>query len=437
MPSLKKAPTLKAIGGLLGGKLKNKKRAKIKECNPNTETDVGILNCGLNHFCKENVDSLLGGFCQATIDEMQSRRAQDDFFPTENILSPEFLCTHQDFRCLCNDFDLTAGTGSFSCLLYEDVTQPCSDIVYSLTGTFTFNANVTEIAYYCLDVSSPYTRQVCYTHTNNAGGTGVPACEYSVDGVVCNVCMVPSSDGCKVFDCTNTVPEAQAGQSCDNEYPVPIMGDINSDNVACVNATNISYNCLFGAELLDRTCDCTGIDYDTFTGSFLCDYVAVTCIGATNSTCSTSSFSYSRGPEGETVDQKCFNLFTPFQRSWCYGRDSLQPDLLTCSVDGIDCTSCFADYLTECLSFDCTNTPADNEGTCNYILPEVDVILHPMQAPVIEGPSLILITGTPLTQAPAATSLIITDLPTDGAVSSCQVTTALVVGAALGAYFIM
>jgi hypothetical protein len=439
MPSLKKkAPTLKASGGFLGGKLRNKKRAK--ECNPSTDADVGILACGTSQYCKENVDSLLGGFCvsQATLDEMQfSRRAQDDSGDSFNALTPEILCTHQDFQCLCNGFDLTAGTGSIPCILYEDIHKACSDdIVYSLTRTFTFNANVTEIAYSCLDVSSPYTRQVCFTEAANGGGDGVPACEYSVDGIVCDKCsIIPSGDDCTVFDCTNTIPEGQDGKNCAGEFPVPIMKVIRSADVSCVNATKISSNCLFGDELLDRTCDCTGIDYETLTGSFHCEYVAATCIDATNSTCSTSSFSYSRGPEGETVDQNCFDLFTPYEQSWCYGMDSLQPDLVTCSVDSIDCTSCIPDYAANCFSFDCTNTPVENAGTCNYILPVVDAILNPMPAPVVTA-SPVLVTGTPVTQVPTTTAPT-TAPPTDGAVSSSQATTALSVGAALVAYFIM
>lgn len=445
IPSLKKAPTLKASGRWLGGKLKNKKRAaKKKECNPSTEVDVGILACGTSQYCEENVDSLLGGFCmpqQATIDEMQfSRRVQDDFFGDNNdiidqkyALTPQLLCTHPEFQCACDDFDLTAGTGSFPCILYEDVPQPCSDIAYSLAGTFTFDANVTAISSYRLDISGPYTRQVRYTHANNAGGTGVPTCEYSVDGIVCDVCIVPSGDDdCTVFDCTNTITEAQAGQSCDNEYPVPIMGDLISVDVTCVE--KISFNCLSEDELLDRTCDCTGIDYDTFTGSFLCDYVEATCIDAT--TCATSFLSYSRGPEGETVSQRCFDLVTPYERSWCYETDSLQPDLLTCSVDGVDCKSCTADYVTKCLSFDCTNTAVDNAGTCDYILPGVGAILNPTPAPITASPVLLV------TRAPAAPEAILVDdisTDADGAVSSSQTTTtmALAVGAALVAYFIV
>jgi hypothetical protein len=463
VPSLKKAPTLKASGQLLGGRLKNKNRAKAMECNPSTEFDVGILVCGTSQYCKEDVDSLLGGFCvsQATIDEEMhfSRRVQDDFFSGNGTveykfaLTPEFLCTHPDFRCVCDDFDMTAGTGSFPCTLYEDVTQPCTDIVYSLAGTFTFNANVTEITYYQLGISSPYTRQVAYTLTNNAGGTGVPTCEYSVNDIVCDLCIVPSDgDTCTVFDCTNTIPDAQAGNSCDHEYPLPVMGDLVAVNVACVDATKISYNCLFGDELLDRTCDCTGIDYDTFTGSFLCDYLAVTCIDAANSTCATSFLSYNRSLEGETVGQRCFDLFTPYERSWCYETDSLRPDSLTCSVDGIDCTSCFADYEAKCLSFDCTNTAVENAGTCGYILPGVDAILGLTPAPVtpspvttaspIATPSPVLVTPAPaypflFTRSPAIPAAILVEIPTDGAVSLSQATTAFAVAAALVACFIM
>jgi hypothetical protein len=220
---------------VLGGPplLKNSKRV---ECDPSSkdELDVGILSCGSagQHSCKESKESSLGGFCviEAEGASSVSRVLQ------ENGLCDPSMDPDYDINCDCDGYDSDTMTGTITCIPYD---RCCVEAeANSLCATVTFDVtledgNATEIVE-CYAFTSPYVRTACYSVFNEEAG-GDATCEHTINGKACDFCELEASSGdetCNSFNCTNTaVDEAKAGSTCDNEYPLPVLDFLNSDEI--------------------------------------------------------------------------------------------------------------------------------------------------------------------------------------------------------------
>ena len=99
---------------------------KMVECNPEAvaearaAVDVGVLECGYDEVCVENVESSMGGFCYETYGIAKSC----------DPLSADF-----DAACDCSDFDVPTKTGTISC-------------------PYPYPTNMGSSAYGCYDVSA-------------------------------------------------------------------------------------------------------------------------------------------------------------------------------------------------------------------------------------------------------------------------------------------
>ena len=417
-----------------GGKLYNKKQPTKKACDPNADqdsaADVGLLACGMGHFCKASEMSLLGGFCTSEvateIDINIARRAEDVGKPT---MTPNDLCTYTPVRyCDCNTFDYDAGDGTISCLGYYD---EC----YSYTIDVAFVDNEIASITQCFSFTSPYEREFCYYYKNDVNGVKV-ACELSVNNQVCDLCNTGPND-CGTFDCTNTnVADAVAGDSCANEFPLPILEDLGK--LSCLRDTIIYEACYLSNSVSDKSCDCSEVDTGTLTGTFTCEYSEPVCFGPEDTTCaSRSSYYYANYDRSLVIDGRCIDLVDPYTREFCYN-DSTgfdDPSIRNCLVDNVLCSSCVVDPVSLCYDFDCTNTIAMTEGAnnadgkCDMIGPFINDLVNPRvpgASPSVESTDAPVTTKSPsatpsigpstspsaeITEAPAMTASPVTASP--------------------------
>jgi hypothetical protein len=221
---------------VLGGAplLKNSKRV---ECDPSSqdELDVGILSCGSvgQHSCKESKESSLGGFCviEAEGASSVSRVLQ------ENGLCDPSMDPDYDINCDCDGYDSDTMTGTITCIPYDrccveaEANSFCATVTFDVTLEDGLPTELVE----CYAFTFPYVRTACYSTFYDEARDAT--CEHTIDGEACVSCRLePSSEDpdetCNTFDCTNTiVDEAQLGTTCNNEYPLPVLDFLNSDEI--------------------------------------------------------------------------------------------------------------------------------------------------------------------------------------------------------------
>ena len=373
-----------------GAKLKNKKRSTKKACDPNAgqegAADIGLLACGMGHYCKESEESLLGGFCAskvAIVEESNVARRTQDTNSTGNLFTPEYVCSVGN--CDCEDFDFAAGNGTILCASNGISCQPCSDVCYSGTTKHNFVANAVASYKVCIYFIAPYERKACYSYENDADGTKV-ACEYSLDNQVCDLCST-GPDECGAFDCTNTnIPGAAAGDSCANEYPIPNFKD---EDRSCASSLAGNYASIpstieglcSGDYHID--CDCEDIDFTAGNGTIRCiihDQLCEPCGDA----CLSRAGNFTFVANASASLSFCSYFTAPYERKICYSyeKDVNGTKAAGCEISHDDevCNLCITGPYN-CGSFDCTNTgipgaaAGDSCASNEYSLPILKELL--------------------------------------------------------------
>jgi hypothetical protein len=242
--SAKKSPLLGKKRRSNQGILKNEiVEEEVVKCNPSSSADVGVLSCGVGHYCMESDDSELGGFCHAVPMDMD-RQLQGVANDTENLdWTATDLCNSSSpyfglYDCDCENFDISTETGTVVCITYDGclASYGCNDTCVTSEVDYTVRADGSYLYEICYDFSSPYEQTACYAYD----GTG---CSISLDDVACNSCeyreqnftFCPAgvcsnyTSNCTVFDCTNAIG-MNSGNSCYGDVIAPILG-------VCYNTT--------------------------------------------------------------------------------------------------------------------------------------------------------------------------------------------------------
>jgi hypothetical protein len=215
-----------------GRKLKNLansvvlEKAPHEECNPkassvpNGTADIGILSCGSGRYCVESEESTLGGFCVDDHHSFVSRSLQGNTTVIENMA---YACQNTATNgCTCTGVDVASYTGSITCPYGQycvDAPNVCGDnvtVCYSSEYSLSVSAPDTGTAERCYSFTEPTSFSYCYKLF--AAVAEAATCEMQIDGALCSTCTYNTTDGCKIFDCTNT-PFEYGGNSCD--YSVP------------------------------------------------------------------------------------------------------------------------------------------------------------------------------------------------------------------------
>jgi hypothetical protein len=182
-----------------------------KECHPTTklsDSDVGILDCGVDEYCMESKLSSIGGICVNS----QDRNLQNEAFLDISNCDPKNEYFGY-FECDCSDFNLETSTGSFSCMIYDNYCFT-DDICGSLVITNTIIEDGAK-ADYCYSFSDPFEVEFCYSFNGDS-------CDIVIDNKSCNSCALVDVEDpdlgytffeCLDFDCTNTAIQA-SGNEC-------------------------------------------------------------------------------------------------------------------------------------------------------------------------------------------------------------------------------
>jgi hypothetical protein len=209
-------PFLEKILSQGRGVLKNSVASKsVMECDPTSDgADVGILGCGMNQYCAESEDSILGGFCMNSNAE-KNRELEDYQFLPPGLCDPKSeSAQYQYYDCDCTNFDAVALEGTFSCVtsayycFYEVV---CGSTSVSSSRIPDGSGGFVERAEYCYDFVTPKETSLCY------GIDNMDACTISVDNVGCKSCEIQQDTDCYIFDCTNTAVGVE-GNDCLGDY---------------------------------------------------------------------------------------------------------------------------------------------------------------------------------------------------------------------------
>jgi hypothetical protein len=201
--------------------LRNTNRRKeetgnLVECDPEDEPDIGILTCGIDYYCLESQNSILGGYCTSSTSAQVNSRA---------------LVTSDNF---CQRFN---GTGTIdNCIVYQNECFPLKQsnpfnaqkacFTETVTGTYAAPGKIGS-AEYCYDVSTPFQRTFCHSYMYQDGTSTVTSCSASVEGVLCNSCLFTVCNNTDspvpygiVFDCTNTASPSK-GSYCQGQFVSP------------------------------------------------------------------------------------------------------------------------------------------------------------------------------------------------------------------------
>lgn len=172
-------------------------------CDP-SEPDVGILACGDGQYCSPSDSSVLGGLC---IEASRSLQGVVELCGTPYA---------EQYNCDCTQFDNTTGTGTVSCLYYDN---RCFDhqgqqVCLSVDISVNIDPSISRTSYsYCYIINGegfPY-NELCFRYLDV--GDGLRECGLSVDGVACTnaTCIVAEGSACEDsslnnigFDCENT-----------------------------------------------------------------------------------------------------------------------------------------------------------------------------------------------------------------------------------------
>jgi hypothetical protein len=217
-------------------KNKNKKSRTLQantECDPTADVfdaDTGILQeCGgaYDLICVPQETSTMGGLC-IPVDEYRADLSNQLTDALTEMVASSLFAVHcmDDGDCGCtSDLDVTAGSGTVECTKSFCVDGTDCELCASKTQTFVFEGNTITKASVCGTVLQPYEQSYCYTIVYAVEDTTTTTCEMSIGGRTCASCDY--STDCTTFDCTNTVPEGQEGNTC-TDFLLPILEEIDT-----------------------------------------------------------------------------------------------------------------------------------------------------------------------------------------------------------------
>ena len=231
-----------------GGYLKNVQADIEKvfpECDPESEdADVGVLSCGFGKYCVGSDESIKGGFCVSSPDELdrglQGESVFDNIYRVfcvdgSSAYADDCNCTSADpeayrldVNCVteeaCSDYMSVCGVNSTSCITYS------FEFTLTAPGTYTIDR--------CFEDSEPYMQKTCYNMAALGSGQ-IDECTISIDDVDCNSCQafaekietcdengencVENYENCYMFDCTNTASKKASNICYEGVYVAPIM----------------------------------------------------------------------------------------------------------------------------------------------------------------------------------------------------------------------
>jgi hypothetical protein len=219
--------------GVLKNKNKNSRTLQAgAECDPTADVfdaDTGILCGSYELVCVPQETSTMGGLC-IHVDEYledlsnQVTDALDDV--SDMVASSLFavLCA-DDGDCDCSQLDVTSGAGTVRCTKAFCVNGTHCGLCASKTQTFVFEGNTTTMGYVCGTLLQPYEQSYCYMVVYDPSVDSTNTCEMRIGGKTCTTCDY--SIDCTTFDCTNTVPEGQEGNTC-TDFLLPILEEIDT-----------------------------------------------------------------------------------------------------------------------------------------------------------------------------------------------------------------
>ena len=232
--------------------------------------DVGVLVCGSDAICVENVDSSMGGFCYLA-----------SSFGIFNACDPSSVTF--DAACDCSAFNVENKTGNISCP-YGNKNMGvyyygCYDVIEHITLMASFQDNMYTSRGSCAEFVAggdvTKSTKVCTT-LDTANGNPIrfdgASCEVQIDGQVCTSCLInphPALNLSSEADCSNVVEGLMIAvyyhsllpiiQSC---YDKPIDG---GTFCSLCSDTSSAYIPLSGT---------TAISLDGFGSNFTCELLS-------------------------------------------------------------------------------------------------------------------------------------------------------------------
>jgi hypothetical protein len=178
------------------------------ECDPVAAFDanVGVLACGMGHYCQESEDSKLGGVCIGSTTPIAfDRNLQVSF--AQNFCNAYFICD-------CSEYDSANQTGSVSCGPLHYYNNECDPrLCYSGSDSLEVFVPRNFTFFSCYEwIGGPYPVKACSGDFTAIYMDGV---QYN-NATILPVGDPDADENCYIFDCTNTVKNA-AGSICDGD----------------------------------------------------------------------------------------------------------------------------------------------------------------------------------------------------------------------------
>jgi hypothetical protein len=119
----------------------------------------------------------------------------------------------------------------------------------------------------------------------------------------------------------------------------------------------------------DYECNCDEFDLVSGLGTIGCLVYDNLCFDYANATCAMTTVEGVFNGDGNFTSTYCFDFFTPYDQTVCYGYDGLGGCAI--SFDDVTCNACFENSYTfydtnltyTCLDFDCSNTEGKHLGS--------------------------------------------------------------------------
>jgi hypothetical protein len=200
-----------------------------QECDPEElDADIGVLSCGIGRYCVESEQSMTGGFCVTSPDEVDRGLQEEDggLILIDGIFTAFCADEANKSYCACEvDRDnyllyvsCVDNTGKY-CIEYSSscganiTTCHLYDLSINVTAPLESSRRI------CVQYTEPYEQKVCY-ESNRFNGSITDTCNFEVEGVTCNSCQIlepvdNSSLPCYEFDCTNTIASSSGYWLCD------------------------------------------------------------------------------------------------------------------------------------------------------------------------------------------------------------------------------